>query len=252
MVYAFTNQKGGVGKTTSAINLGSSLALQNYSVLLVDFDSQANLTSGVGHVQHTPTIYDVMSQNTTIQKSIQPTYQENLYVIPSSADLSGAAIELATQENREFFLKNSLQRITHEYDFIFIDCPPSFGLLTVNALCASDAIIIPLQCEYFAMEGIAQLINNIQHLQKNLTPTLFIFGIILTMYDKRTILSKEVAKEIVSAFGGYVFQTIIQRNIKIAEAPSFGKSVLSYDRNSVGAQSYYQLSEEVIARWKNQ
>lgn len=252
MTIAFTNQKGGVGKTTSAINLGACLVELGHSVLLVDFDSQANLTSGLGQREKKPSIYDVLSNKAEITESIQTTYQENLFLIPSSNALCGAAVELISLEEREYYLKNALLPIKNNYDFIFIDCPPSLDVLTINAFCASDSIMIPLQCEYFAMEGIAQLIKNIQYVQKKANPTLKIFGIVLTMYDKRTNLSQEVASEIVKAFGGYVHKTIIPRNIKIAEAPSFGKSVLAYDKECLGTESYRQLAKEVIFRWKTE
>lgn len=250
MIIAFINQKGGVGKTTSAINLGACLAAQKHKVLLVDFDPQANLTSGVGEAQRTPTIYNVISLSSNIQESIVQTKQKNLFLVPSNSALSGAEVELASLEKREYFLKSVLEPIKNKFDFIFIDCPPSLGLLTVNALCVAESIIIPLQCEYYAMEGIAQLIHNIKLIKKGPNPKLNIFGIVLTMYDTRTKLSQEVATEIVNAFGGSVFQTIIPRNVKIAEAPSFGKSVLNYDKDSVGAKSYTKLSLEVIERWK--
>lgn len=250
MIIAFINQKGGVGKTTSTINIGACIAEQGYKVLLVDFDPQANLSSGIGEQNKQPTIYNVLSLSVDIQESIVSTYQKNLYIIPADNALSGTEVELANLDEREFFLKNVLIDIQDDFDFIFLDCPPSLGLLTVNAFCAADSIIIPLQCEYYAMEGIAQLIHNIKRIQKSINPMLAIFGIVLTMYDSRTKLSQEVASEIVNAFGSNVFQTIIPRNIKIAEAPSFGQSVLAYDAECVGTKSYKKLSMEIITKWK--
>lgn len=252
MIISFINQKGGVGKTTTAINLGAGLAALGYKVLLIDFDPQANLSSGVGINNTTPSIYDVLSHVSEINDSIQKSYLDNLYVIPSNNSLSGAAVELVSLEERELFLKKNIAPIQKDFDFFFIDCPPSLGLLTINAFCAADSIIIPLQCEYFAMEGIAQLVQNIQLIQQGPNKSLSIFGIILTMFDTRTNLSREVASEIVSAFGSSVFQTIIPRNIKIAEAPSYGQSVISYDRECIGSKSYQLFAKEVITRWKNQ
>ncbi len=252
MIISFTNQKGGVGKTTTTINLGSALADKGYSVLLVDFDPQANLTSGVGCTEYSSHIYSVLSGKVDVKDAIHTCRQPNLSVIPSHKDLSGASIELVEEENREFFLQSILAplRKSQDFDFIFIDCPPSLGILTINAFCASDALVIPLQCEYFAMEGIAQLMENISLIKNSYNATLEICGIVLTMYDNRTNLSQEVANEIVDAFKGLVFDTIIPRNIKISEAPSHGLPVILYDEHCLGTRSYLQLAEEFIKRWQ--
>lgn len=252
MIISFTNQKGGVGKTTTAINLGSALADKDYSVLLVDFDPQANLTSGVGCTEYKNHIYSVLSGTVDIKDAIHTTRQQNLFVIPSHKDLSGATIELIGEENREFFLQAVLSPLQEkkDFDFIFIDCPPSLGILTINAFCASDKLIIPLQCEYFAMEGIAQLMENISLIKNSYNSDLQIHGIVLTMYDSRTNLSQEVANEIVDAFQDLVFDTIIPRNVKISEAPSHGLPVILYDDHCLGTRSYIKLAEEYITRWQ--
>ena len=250
MIVSFTNQKGGVGKTTSAINLGSALANNGYSVLLVDFDPQANLTSGVGVFDYEANIYSVLSGEHSTKEAICPTKQDNLYLLPSHQTLSGATIELVNEDNREFFLRDSISEVKEDFNFIFIDCPPSLGLLTINAFCASTELIIPLQCEYFAMEGVAQLIKNISQIKDVFNKDLSIFGILLTMYDGRTNLSQEVALEVVKVFKEITFDTIIPRNVKIAEAASHGLSVILYDQLCLGAKSYLKLSEEYIKRWQ--
>lgn len=253
MIISFTNQKGGVGKTTSAINLGSALAEKDYSVLLVDFDPQGNLTSGVGVSDYDANIYSVLSGKDNAINATYKTNQKNLFVLPSHEDLSGAAVELVNEKEREFFLLSALTPLKQEkkFDFIFIDCPPSLGLLTVNAFCASDSLVIPLQCEYFAMEGIAQLMKNITLIKDSYNSKLSINGIVLTMYDNRTNLSQEVASEIASVFEKLVFDTIIPRNIKISEAPSHGLPVILYDEYCLGTQSYRKLAEEFLSRWQN-
>ncbi len=252
MIVSFANQKGGVGKTTTTINLGSALADMGYSVLLIDFDPQANLTSGVGCTEYKGHIYSALCGIDDIKDTIYETRQPNLFLIPSHKDLSGASIELIEEENREFFLQSIVSPLQEkkEHDFIFIDCPPSLGILTINAFCASDTLIIPLQCEYFAMEGIAQLMENIDLIKNSYNSNLAIHGIVLTMYDSRTNLSQEVANEIVNAFQGLVFDTIIPRNIKISEAPSHGLSVILYDDHCLGTRSYIKLAEEYIDRWQ--
>lgn len=252
MTVSFTNQKGGVGKTTTAINLGSAVADRGHSVLLVDFDPQGNLGSGLGVTEFDADIYSVLSGQHNIEEAIYKTKQPNLSVVPASQDLSGGAVELVDEESREFFLHRALEPVKKRgaFDFIFIDCPPALGLLTINAFCTSDAVLIPLQCEYFAMEGIAQLMKNIALIKENYNKPLRIIGILLTMYDNRTKLSQEVANEIVGVFDSLVFDTIIPRNVKISEAPSHGLPVLLYDDRCVGTQSYIKLAEEFLSRWQ--
>ena len=246
--YVFVNQKGGVGKTTSAINIGAYLALAGKKVLLVDFDSQGNMTSGVGVSRKKPTIYELMAGECKAEEAIKHTEVENLDVISASIDLSGAAIELVDQEKREYFLKNSLAPVKDKYDSILIDCPPSLGLLTLNGLAAADAVLVPMQCEYFALEGITLLLKTVKQVQKRINPDLVIGGIFFTMYDSRTRLAQDVVMQVKSYFKELVFNTIIPRNVRLSEAPSHGKPICLYDPNCVGARSYQKLAEEVIKR----
>jgi chromosome partitioning protein len=246
--FVFVNQKGGVGKTTSAINIGAYLALAGKKTLLVDFDSQGNMTSGVGVDREKPTVYDLLAETappeTVIRKSVIP----GLSVIPASIDLSGAAIELVDQENRDFFLKKALAPLKEEYDFILIDCPPSLGILTLNGLAAADAVLIPLQCEYFALEGLTLLLQTVKRVQKSINPELEIGGIFFTMFDSRTKLAQDVVQQVTSYFKDRVFRTIIPRNVRLSEAPSHGLPICKYDALCVGARSYEKLAKEVLER----
>ncbi len=247
-IFVFVNQKGGVGKTTSAINIGAFMAQLGKKVLLVDFDSQGNMSSGVGVSKDKPTIYELLAEQSTPEQTIKHTPLENLDAISASIDLSGAAIELVDQENREFFLKNALEPLKSQYDFILIDCPPSLGILTLNGLVAADAVLVPMQCEYFALEGITLLLQTVKKVQKSLNPTLIIGGIFFTMYDSRTRLAQDVVRQVQSYFKDVVFNTIIPRNVRLSEAPSHGQPICLYDPACIGAKSYKKLAEEVIAR----
>lgn len=248
MILSFANQKGGVGKTTSAINSAVYLAGLGKKILLIDIDPQSNLTSGIGmkiHDEH-KTIYELLTTELKAEKCFYSTKIKNLYIIPASIELAGAEIELVGKMSRETVLKKKLEGIANSFDYIIIDCPPSLGLLTINALTASDKIIIPVQCEYFALEGLGQLVNTIKLVKKNLNPTLLIGGVLLTMYDSRTKLSKEVATEVQNFFKSKVFSTIIPRNVRLSEAPSHGKPIEEYDPNSYGAQAYKKLADELL------
>ena len=247
-VYVFVNQKGGVGKTTSAVNIGAYLAEAQKKVLLVDFDSQANLSSGIGVTKKKPGIYELLSGSAPIDRVIRKTGIPGLSVIPASIDLSGAAVELIEQEDRDFYLKNALAPIRDNYDYILIDCPPSLGVLTLNGLTAADAALIPMQCEYFAMEGLSLLLQTIRRIQKNLNPHLTIGGIFFTMYDQRTKLAQEVVKQVSAYFRDAVFQSIIPRNVRLSEAPSHGLAISQYDPQCAGARAYKNLTGEVIQR----
>ncbi|MDR3161864.1 MAG: ParA family protein [Spirochaetaceae bacterium] len=247
-VYVFVNQKGGVGKTTSAINIGAYLAARGKSVLLVDFDSQANLSSGIGINVAKPGIYELLSGAASIDETIRAAAIPALSVIPAGIDLSGAAVELIGQQGREFYLRNVLEPVRDRYDFIFIDCPPSLGILTLNGLVAADAVLIPMQCEYFAMEGLSLLLQTVKRIQQNLNPSLGIGGIFFTMYDQRTRLAQDVIKQVSGYFKDAVFATIIPRNVRLSEAPSHGMSILQYDPQCAGARAYKSLTEEVLNR----
>lgn len=247
-IYVFVNQKGGVGKTTSAINLGAYMALAGKRVLLVDFDSQGNMSSGVGISKSKPTIYDLLAERASASDVIRKTSVENLWAIPASIDLSGAAIELVEQENREFYLKNVLEPLREKFDYILVDCPPSLGMLTLNGLVAADSVFIPLQCEYFALEGLTLLLQTVKKVQKSLNPTLDIGGIFFTMYDSRTKLSQDVVQQVTMYFKERVFSTVIPRNVRLSEAPSHGKPICQYDSNCFGAKSYEKLAAEVLSR----
>jgi len=250
-VFSFCNQKGGVGKTTSAINLSTLIAKAGYRVLLIDVDAQANATSGLGEEKPSIefTTFPLLVDNTSPGDLIRQTKIENLDLIPSNADLSGAELELIGKENREFGLKSKLEKLKNDYDFIFIDCPPSLGLITINALTASDYIIIPLQCEYFALEGLSQLLNSFQLVKKNLNASLEIGGVLLTMADFRTNLTQQVIEEVKKYFQNKVFNAVIPRTVKLSEAPSFGQPAVLYDPNNKGSKSYADVAKEFIARF---
>jgi chromosome partitioning protein len=252
-VYAVANQKGGVGKTTTAINLATYLAASGRRVLLVDMDPQANTTSGIGVAKNLKenTIYDVLVQQDdeiSIFDVIVPTARRELVVAPCTVDLAAAEVELVGALAREHRLRQALEPIRKRCDYIIIDCPPSLGLLTVNALVAADGVIIPIQCEYLALEGVTQLRNTIQIVKSKLNPDLYIAGVVLTMFDPRTRLAGEIVREVRSHFPNEVFSTIIGRNVRLSEAPSFGQAILDYDATSPGALAYRTLAEEVIAR----
>ncbi len=248
-VLAITNQKGGVGKTTTAINLSACIALYQKKVLLIDIDPQGNASSGIGldRSQIESCIYDVLINGAPIGEVIRPTSIENLEILPSTIQLAGAEIELVNYISRESKLKRAIQPIKDNYRYIIIDCPPSLGLLTLNSLTAADAVIIPIQCEYYALEGIGQLINTINLVRENLNYSLEIEGIVFTMYDNRTNLSREVVEEVKKYFKGRIFKSIIPRNVRVSEAPSYGKPVVMYDEKSKGAIAYKKLAKEVIS-----
>jgi len=248
-VFAVVNQKGGVGKTTTTVNLAAYLATFGKKILLIDLDPQSNASVGLGIENNNEghCLYDVIINSMPPQEVIKKTSIANLDLIPSSPHLAGAEVELVPLEAREFRLKNALAETKENYDFILIDCPPSLSLLTLNALAFADEVIIPIQCEYYALEGISQLSNTLEMVRENINPNLKIRGIILTMFDARTLLSSQVAAETRKYFGSKVFNTIIPRNIRLAEAPSFGQPILFYDPASKGAQAYENLCKEVLA-----
>ncbi len=245
-IVAFANQKGGVGKTTTAVNLGAYLAESGKRVLLVDFDPQSNTTSSVGADKSLPGVYEVITGKADPLSAIQPCSVSGLSIIPSSINLTGATVELVDQDEREYFLKKALKRIQNGFDYIFIDSPPSLGILTLNGLVAADYVIIPLQCEYFALEGLSLLLQTIKQVQKSLNPQLKIGGILFTMYDMRTRLAHEIVQEVTGYFKEKVFHTIIPRNVRLSEAPSFAKPINQYDPECIGAKSYQKLAEEVL------
>ncbi|QSZ27361.1 ParA family protein [Aceticella autotrophica] len=250
-IIAIANQKGGVGKTTTTINLGYSLSLNGKKILCIDIDPQSNMTSGFGINNETLkyTIYNVLIEGVEMEKAIEkPKDMENIYIVPSSIQLAGAEIELVPMPSREFRLKKALDKIKGDYDYILIDCPPSLGLLTLNALTASNSVLVPIQCEYYALEGLTQLVNTINLVKKNINHNLDLEGVVLTMFNARTNLSIQVVDEVKKYFKGKVYRTIIPRNIRLGEAPSFGKPITIYDPRSKGAEAYDDLAKEVIEK----
>jgi len=251
-IVTLVNQKGGVGKTTTAINLGASLAACERKVLLVDLDPQANATSGVGIGKNEEkSIYNVLTEGMKIREIIRETELPTFFIAPSAVDLVGAEMELSDAIGREFQLRRALQEINGEFDYVLLDSPPSLGLLTINGLTAANSVLVPMQCEYFALEGISQLVNTVERVRDLLNPGLDIEGIVLTMYDDRMNLSKQVAEEVRSHFEGKVYETIIPRNVRLGEAPSFGKPIILYDIRSKGSEAYVSLAKEFIQRAEN-
>lgn len=246
-VIAIANQKGGVGKTTTAVNLSSSLAKKGKKVLLIDTDPQGNATSGLGISKDLEySVYDVIVNETEMEKAIKDTKTKNLQICPSTINLAGAEVELVSMMSREHRLKEKLDLVKDNYDYVIIDCPPSLGLITLNTFTAADSVLIPIQCEFYALEGLGQLMNTINLVKKHLNKDLKIEGALLTMYDMRTNLSNQVVKEVSKYFGDNVYKTVIPRNVKLSEAPSYGMSITEYDSRSKGAKSYEKLAKEFL------
>lgn len=247
-IITICNQKGGTGKTTSAINISAYLALADKKVLLVDLDPQANATSGLGIDKHKveKSTYHILLEELAVKESVQSTAINNLFIAPSNLDLTGAEVELVGALGREYRLKKALQTEKENFDYIIIDAPPSLGLLTINALCAADSVLIPVQCEYYALEGLTQLINTVSLVKKNLSPQIYIEGVFLTMADFRTNLTREVIQETRNYFKEKAYQTVIPRSIRLSEAPSFGKPIATYDKESIGAEKYEELTREIF------
>ena len=250
-IFAVANQKGGVGKTTTAVNLSASLGSLDKKVLLVDCDPQGNASSGLGinKAELENTVYDVLINDFDTKSALVET-PYNVSVLPANMDLAGAEVELVNLEMRENKMRSALDKVRDDFDFILIDCPPSLGLLTVNALTAADAVIIPIQCEFYALEGVTQLLNTVEMVRSQLNPLLSIDGFIMTMFDSRTRLSKQVVEEVFDNFGGLLYDTLIQRSVKLSEAPSYGQPIIAYDRFSKSAEMYVNLAKEVIERGK--
>lgn len=248
-IISVANQKGGVGKTTTTVNLGACLAYYGKKILLVDIDAQGNATSGLGvrKADVEKDIYDILVNETPVEEVVLETSRENLWIVPATIQLAGAEIELTTQMARESRLKQALAKVSDDYDYILIDCPPSLGHLTINAFTASDSILIPVQCEYYALEGLSQLLNTVRLVQKHFNPDLKIEGVLLTMLDARTNLGYEVVDEVKKYFRERVYKTIIPRNIRLSEAPSHGLSIIDYDPRSRGSEVYLELAKEVLA-----
>ena len=251
---AIFNQKGGVGKTTTNINLGAGLAAKGKKVLMVDIDPQGNTTSGIGLRKKLleQTLYDVLIDDTVdINEVILPTRTKNLFILPASVDLAGAEVELASLEGREGRLKNAIDSVRDQYDYILVDCPPSLGILTINSLTAVDSVLIPIQCEFYALEGVSQLMSTIDLVKKNLNKDLYIEGVILSMFDGRTNLSQQVVAEVKNFFGDTMYNTIIPRHVRLAEAPSYGVPIMVYDPSALGEKAYEEFTKEFLKREKD-
>lgn len=249
-VIAIANQKGGVGKTTTAVNLSTCLGLRKKKVLVIDSDPQSNTSSGLGIKSDTEeySTYDCLVNDIDIEEAMVKSDYDNLWVLPGSISLAGAEVELVDREQREFCLRKAIDKIRDKFDFIIIDCPPSLGLITLNSLCGADSVIIPIQCEYYALEGLSQLTKTIKTVKQTLSPNLSIEGVLLTMFDKRTRLSGQVVEEVRKYFGALAFDTVIPRNVRLSEAPSYGQPITAFDKNSKGAKCYKKLALEIVKR----